>query len=356
MEIQTHNRLTKFEVVTNKRTVDAIINILYDNLTIGLYGYKMFEPGNCTECLDIAIRDNYLVTPHIMGINCWMIFVEIDNVKHQVFINKRDLKHLKKQIDYNTLKIYTFKFAASQTDKLFPLTVFSGKFIHHDGNLVYNIMDVYFSKGISYLQMKLPEKMAKLNEKDTANGTTLLEYINNNLLQPVNQSMTIKMSSLYDMRQLGDLVFNKIKQSKLKINGLIFMPQLSGKIFIYINDDEFTALKTSNGQESYTKEYVHLSIPAIPLQFRNELQLDGQFENTFVLRKTKIADVFEIYNHLYQAPRLYMNIYDGNKVGIAHIPNINTSYYCKKKGDQLELFVNKCIYNVQFKKWQPIIE
>ena len=84
-------------------------------------------------------------------------------------------------------------------------------------------------------------------------------------------------------------------------------------------------------------------------------QLDNDLTNTFVLRKTSIADVFELYKYD-NKEKIYLNLTKDKRIGIAHIPDIKTSHYCKEIGDKNEIFINKCIYNTKFKKWMPIIE
>ena len=353
MEVQTFNKLSKFETITNKRIIDAVINIIYDHLNVSTFGYKMIDAINCISSLDLLIKDHndYLVVPHIMGINSWMIFLEFEGKTISVCLSKKDIKHFKKQIDYNSLKIYTFnlKVNAQLKKKLFPFSIFDGKFIMGVDNILsYNVLDIFYLAGESQLNVPIKSKIINFAKEMISD---INEGITNNI------EFNIKMIGIYDLEQLADLTFNKIKQSKLKINGFIFLPILSGKTLIYINDADFTNLRQHLSETpALFTNYKSLNVPAIPLHMRIENRQDGDFKNNFVLKKTKTADVFEIYYCLLEYKnKLHLNISEQNRVGIAHMPDIKTSQYCKQKGDQYEIFVNECVYNNKFNKWQPNI-
>ena len=42
---------------------------------------------------------------------------------------------------------------------------------------------------------------------------------------------------------MSDLVYNKIRNSDFKINGITFLPIRSNRVYIYINDTEFENIK-----------------------------------------------------------------------------------------------------------------
>lgn len=341
MEIQTFSKLSTFKEITNNSIKDSIINMIYENLNVSNFRYQLLDDNKSFESIK---KEQLYITPHIMGVNCWLIFCEIDGKRYQCFINKKDLKFYQNQMNPNNYKLYNFWFDHINNKELYPLTIFDGKFINNGtdpNNLTYLISDIYVKGGVKMLTSKLIDKIYDIE--------TLLPKINNGL----DQKFIIRGSSIYNMDQLGDLIFNKIKNSKLKINGLIFMPERSGKTYIYINDTEFIQLRSTSYNNF--KEYVSLSIPAIPISMQCiPNQTDNQLVNEFVLRKTNISDVYEIYEYS-NKDKIYLNLTKEQKVGIAHISDIKTSHYCKKMGDDLEIFINKCVYNNKFKKWMPIV-
>jgi hypothetical protein len=117
---------------------------------------------------------------------------------------------------------------------------------------------------------------------------------------------------------------------------------------------DITIYRNNTPNEIICREYTSLSVPAIPIQMSVTNQLDETLNKEFILKKTDISDVFEVYNIL-NKEKIYLNIKKDNKVGICAIPNIKTSHYCKMMGDKYEIFINDCTYNTKFKKWMPLI-
>lgn len=343
MEVQTLNKIGSFNEVTNNSIKNIIINTLYSELNISNLRYQLVDNYNN---LEIIKKEPFYVTPHIMGVNCWVIFLEHERKRYQVIINKKDLKFFQNQININQIKIYSFYYnhQINSVNELYPLTVLDGRFVNNgqDNSLIYSIQDIYIMSGNKLLNRNLLDKIA------------LIDQVIPNINKGLDNKFTIKVIGVYNIENIGDLIFNKIKNSKLKINGLIFLPEKSGKTYIYINDNEFIQLRLQTSNNLISKQYNNLSIPTIPLQMSNKLQLDYTLTNEFVLRKTDIADVFEIYN-LINKDKIYLNLSKENRMGIAHIPDTKTSHYCKMMGNTQEIFINKCIYNNKFKKWMPII-
>jgi len=330
--------------ITNNNIKNSIISLIYQEINVSNFRYQILE----NNTIDLIKKDTYYITPHIVGSNCWIIYCQINSIKYQVILYKKDLKPIKNQINVQSIKIYEFKYNNLDKDiiKLYPLTVFDGKFImiNEDAinKYIFLIQDMYCYDNQKMITKKLPDKVKVIEG--------LLQSLNTGL----DKSFIIKLSGIYTFDQIGDLIFNKIKQSKLKINGLIFLPEKSGKILLYINDNDFNMLRNNIPSESICKNYASLSVPSIPLQMSIEKQLDKHLISTFVLRKTNIPDVFEIYK--YENEKIYLNLKKENYIGICHIPDIKTSHYCKMMGDTHNIFVNKCNYNYKFKKWTVMID
>lgn len=345
MDIQINNKINSFKEITNNIIKTNLINTIYNELSVSNLRYQLLDKN-----IDFLRKDIFYVTPHIIGIPCWLIFCEINEIKYKIIINKKDLKYYANQMIPNQIKISIFEYdnKSDESRLLYPLTVFEGRFINslnennQQVNLTYLISDIYIYGGKKILTKKLPDKIIIIEK--------LLPILNSGL----DNNFNIKLAGIYDMEQLGDLIFNKIKNSKLKINGLIFLPERSGKTFIYINDNDFSNLKNKVPNDIICKEYSSLSVPAIPIQMSVKNQLDTDLVNTFVIRKTNITDVFELYNYV-NKEKLYLNLTKDNRIGIAHIPDMKTSHYCKMMGDKNEIFANKCIFNTKFKKWMPYI-
>lgn len=354
MEIQTLNKMTTLKEITNIEIKTRLLTMIYEKLSIASFKYQLLDDITSFEILK---KENiYHITPHIMGINCWLIFFENAGKRYQCIIHKKDLKHHMNQLNINNITIYTFWFNhqnAKNISALYPLTIFDGKFIiNTQNNLTYNITDMYIYGGNLSLSDNLPNKISKI---ENILQTIIIPHM---IEHNEKKNFDIKIASIYKTEQIGDLIFNKIKASKLKINGLIFLPIKSGKTYIYINDSAFTSLRTQYTETSLDqdiKKCISLSIPAIPLHMSstNDKFIDKQLVNEFIFKKTNISDVFELYKCI-NKEHLYLNIDKNNKIGIAYIPDISTSHMCKKLADEKEIFLHKCVFNVKFNKWMPI--
>jgi len=353
MENVIYNKLTvSFNELTNRSIKESLINTVYSQLNINNFRYQLLDDNKLLEPLK---KDSFYVTPHIIGVNCWIIFYQLNSTKYHFIINKKDLKMYVNQMNPNQYKIYNFIFNDSNTsDKLYPLTILDGKFINNGidpNNLTFILMDVLVYGGKKYTNNKMIDSNPELSK------ITLFETLLPILNITSNMKFTFKLASIFKYDQLGDLIFNKIKNSKLKINGLIFLPEISGKIYIYINDTEFNHIKTNNISD-IGQQYLALSIPAIPIHMSiQETQLDNQLINTFVVHKTSITDVYELYQYnIKEESKIYLNLNNNGRIGIACIPDIKTSHYCHFKSLNNEIFINKCIFNHKTNKWQPICD
>ena len=339
MERQIFNKFTKFNEIIDINLKNSIINIIYSNINTFNLKYQII---NNISSLEIIKKNNYLVTPHINGTHSLLIIVELYKQKYQCIINKKDIKYYKNQINISAIKIYNFwtKSIVPELMNLYNLTILDGRFIIVDDTLNYLLFNVHVLNGNSLHTLTIQNKFKIIDN--------ILTMLNKNLFT----QFIIKIITIYSLQELEFMIFDKIKNSRLKINGLIFLPEKNEKSYIYINDNEFNLLKE---QIPYFDTYSNLKIPNIPKSLYDDVQLDKNNIQTFVCKKTIIPDVIELYKYTNYL-NLYNNIIITNRIGIAHIPNIAISQYCKIKCIKNDVFINKCIYNIKFNKWTPIIE
>lgn len=348
MEIQTANKLYKLKELTNIYIKEYIISLIYSNLNVSTFKYQLIDDNTS---LSMFSNDTYYLTQHIMGINCWIIFYEYESKRYQCIINKKDLKYNQSQIDIANLKIYTFWFnqkTLSNINTIYPLTILDGKFIVNTASsniLTYLISDIYIRGGTICLTENIIDKLKMFNN-----------VLQTSIIPAMSSDFEIKIIDIFKINQIGDLIFNNIKSNKLKINGLVFLPIKSGKTYIYINDLEFSNLRnnyTLSSIDIAIQQCLHLSVPAIPINMSVEQQLDTQLSNNFILKKTNISDVYELYK-LIDPTTLYLNIKKTNKIGIACVLDIKTSHLLKHYSNENDIFIHKCIFNEKFNKWMPI--
>ena len=339
MEHQILNKYSKFNEVTDINLKNALLNIIYNN--INPYHLKYKYINNYSQ-LEIIKTNKYLVTPHINGTCCLLIIVELYKQKYQCIINKKDIKYYKNIIDISSIKIYNFWINSVHSDLLYlyNLTILDGRFIIAEDNLNFILYNVYVLNGKNLHNLTIFNKFKMIDNILTLMNETLFSQF------------TIKLTTLNSLQELEYIIFDKIKNSKLKINGIIFLSEKNEVSFFYINDIEFNYLRN---QSPKIEEPVNLDLPVIAKSIYDDVQLDENTKCVFVCKTTNIPDVFELYR-LINKNEIYNNISSSNRIGIAHIPNISISQYCKKRSTNTDIFINNCIYNKKFNKWTPIVE
>ena len=152
-----------------------------------------------------------------------------------------------------------------------------------------------------------------------------------------------KICRLYKFHELPDLVFNKIKQTELKINGIMFLPEITGKYYIYTNETEFDEIKSSSSEITVIKK---------------SSKSTSISEVEFYMKKTSTPDVYELYeaentSELTGTENLTHNLV---KEGIAHIPNMSTSHYFRNIFRNKNMIKVNCIRSEKFNKWIPLCD
>ena len=188
-------------------------------------------------------------------------------------------------------------------------TVFDGKIIKNDNTFL--ISDCYYLNGEDMHAVELKKKF---------------NIINNILNDILELNFNIKLVTLYKYSDIPKLVFENMKKTNLKVNGLIFLPNYSGKFYIYVNDTEFDNIKNNN-------------------QVQINKNLNSECD--FFIKKTKIPDVYELY---------FDSSYGNVKEGIAHVPNMKTSRFCKELLKHQDMVKIKCVKSIKFNKWVPLCQ
>lgn len=334
------NNIKNIELLKLNNEKNYIIDLLYDNINFYNIKYQLISQ---IENLDELKQNEFYVIPHLLGIPCILI---LDNkFDCPIAIIKKNLKFYKNQININNIQMY--KLYDLKSCKFNKKTIIDGKFsIINDNSIIYCIHDIYMYEDRKYFTELLIKKYKSCE--------SLCDILNNS-----SSIITFKFVSLYTYDQLPMLIYEKIRNSKFKINGLIFLPIRTGKSFIYINDNEFSFIKSNYAD--FLKKYEYLDVPDIPLNIYYddcEKFVDNNKKKELLIKKTKISDVYELYDIKIndESPNLYLNITQDNYIDIAHVPNIATSHFLKNKTDEINIFKCTCIYSPKFRKWIPIIK
>ena len=288
-----------------------VLDKIYNNVNFQKIRYQIL---NNRSYLDEIKSSKHYITPHFQGYNYLLVFMVINNVKYNLLIMK-NLKFWKEQNNIQDIKIYKFDTNNSYIDYS-TISIFDGKMINNSNKSSFIINDIY-NKTMENLT--LPEKLEQVND------------ILNKIKVNDNHNFDCKVCRLYNFSELPDLVFNKLKITELKINGLMFLPEYTGKYYIYTNDTEFDELKNNSNN--------NVTITIKKTNTNSEIE--------FYMKKTNVPDVYELYDN--DETNLV-------KEGIAHIPNMKTSHYFRNIFQNKNMIKINCIKSDKFNKWIPICD
>jgi hypothetical protein len=288
-----------------------VLDKVYNSVNFQKIRYQLL---NNKSYLDDIKNSKYYITPHFQGYNYLLVFMVINNVKYNLLIMK-NLKFWKEQNNIQDIKIYKFDTNNSYIDYS-TISIFDGKMINNSNKSSFIINDIY-NKTMENLT--LPEKLDQVNN------------ILNKIKVNDNHNFDCKVCRLYNFSELPDLVFNKLKTTELKINGLMFLPEYTGKYYIYTNDTEFDELKNNSNN--------NVTITIKKTNTNSEIE--------FYMKKTNVPDVYELYDN--DETNLV-------KEGIAHIPNMKTSHYFRNIFQNKNMIKINCIKSDKFNKWIPICD
>lgn len=280
---------------------------------------------NSRVYLDEIKSSPHYITPHFQGYNFLFGFIKLNGIKYNVLVFK-NLKYRKEQNNNQDLKIYKFDCLANSGCGIENLysgtgTFFDGKLIASGNRSTFLIHDMYMLGGNQVSNLTLPEKLDKISS------------VIDRFVIHSSHYFDCKVCRLYTFDQLPDLVFNKLKLTDLKINGLMFLPELTSKYYIYTNESEFDELKAKGGQiVTVTKKSSSAS------------------EVEFYMKKTSTPDVYELYEPEGENSTQLI------KEGIAHIPNMITSHFFRNVFRDKNMVKVNCLRSEKFNKWIPLCD
>lgn len=295
-----------------------LIEYLYINLDLYNIRYCIMKT---TEHAQQLKQQPYHITPHFHGYNYFLVFKKLsDNITRAYLIFRMDLKFTINDINPNNIKIYRLNTVNYNIDD-YDNTIIDGKLVYKKEQKIFLINDIFYFGGQKYLSMKILDKFNIIDP--------YIQQINKIL----NYIFDTKLIRIYKNSEMNDLVYNKIKNSDFKINGLVFIPHRTGKILIYINDTEFENIKNNPNLD--------LVSSITNVKFSNNTKLNKQ---TLLLQKTQIIDVYEVFT----LDKIY-------RFGICCIPNIDLSHKLRNHFKNSDHLITECEFNNKFLKWMPII-
>jgi hypothetical protein len=304
---------------------NKIIDFLFDSLDLKKYRYVMLNNDHQKKFKYLK-QNNHYVSPNYKGYNYFLLFTIINKNNYCVIIDKKKLSYHKNQIDIKNIPIIKVKIMTSKS--IFNGSIFDCKFIRNKNSSIMLLKDCFYIMGNCILDMEMKNKMIYLDN-----------IIKNQFNDDPCDNFKILINKLFDYKDLKKLVKEIIPSCSFASQGLVFFPKFSGITIIHIEKKiEKVNITTNVKNDSYHMIYNLVNfLKSRTYSYEN----DGKSKKMF-LKKTEITDVYDVYEKE-----------DGERLGIAHIPNLKISHMCQNliKNEFVEF---NCIYNKKFNKWTPI--
>ena len=306
---------------------NKILDYLFNTINLSKLRYGILDS---IQKLKYLQENEHYATPNYKGVNYFLLFTTIVDKHYAVLINRKKLSYHRNQVDIKN--VFIVKIQVNTNMNIFTGTLFDGKIIKKDNKYHFLIHDCFSIMGKKMFDMEMDQKMLYLND-----------VINTNLSQNSSNNFTFKLNKLYKYCDLPELIEKIIPLCGIESNGIIFYPKKSGNSIIYIDkkQDKVTIESSQNEVvESKTFDLIYNFTDF--LKSRVYSYEKESKHKIFLISKTSIPDVFELYNKK-----------DEPKIGIAHIPNLKISQYCDNNINTPFTKVN-CVYNGDFDKWIPL--
>jgi hypothetical protein len=306
-----------------------VIDYLYSKLDLSKYRYIML---NNVQKLKFLQDNEHYVSPNFRGYNYLIMMLTINDKQHCVAIDRKKLSYHKSQLDWKTIQIFQINIKTSES--IYSGTIFDGKLIQTQNEYVFLIQDCFYLMGKKMLEMEMHQKMVHLDsilknhfkkDKDS--------YCNN---------FDFKLNKLYNYSELENLISGLPKLS-IGTNGIMFYPKFSGINVLHIEKKTEKVDISSNNNEVIEQKSYHIIHDFVDFLKSRNYSYESNGKNRILwLSKTLIPDVYDIAEKE-----------NGDKEGIALIPNLKTSQMCDDIiGDKPVKF--NCTFSNKFKKWIPL--
>lgn len=317
-------------LVLDNNIKQKVIDYLYGSINLSKFRFTML---NNIQRLEFLKENEHYVSPSFKGFNYFLIFMNIDDKKYCVAIDRRKLNYHKDQVDMKS--IFIVRVIAKVNETIFNGTIFDGKLIESKDKFIFLIQDCLYLTGKKIIEVEMEEKMKQLD-------TTLKLYFSNS---SICDNFVFKLNKLCKYNELEELVNTTIPNCPIPCNGLVFFPKKSGISIIHIEkkiDKVNIETTQTDNQIVESKTYDMIYNFTEYLKSRIYSYEKGTKKRQFWLSRTNIPDVYSLSEKQI-----------GEKTGIAHIPNIKISHMCNSiiKDEPVKF---ECVFHTKFKKWIPI--
>jgi hypothetical protein len=305
------------------------IDFLYSNIDLSKFRYIML---NTIQKLKYLQENEHYVSPNFRGYNYLLLMFTYNEKQYCVAIIRKKLSYHKDQLDMKSIQVIQFNMNVS--DIIYTGSIFDGKLIQNNNEYIFLIQDCFYLMGKKMLEMELSQKMVYLDSIiKTHFKKNKKSYCNN---------FEFKLNKLYKYSELEELISNLPKLT-INTNGIIFYPKFSGINNIHIEKkNDKIDINTNNNEIIEQKSYHIIHNFVDFLKSRTYSYESNNKIKMLWLSRTNIPDVYDISEHE-----------NGDKLGIALIPNLKISLMCDEIINEQPVKFN-CIFCNKFKKWIPL--
>lgn len=316
-------------ILADMDTKQKVIDYLYSKVDLSKHRYIML---NNLQKLKFLQDNEHYVSPNFKGYNYLIIMCTINGKQGCYAIDRKKLSYHKSQIDVKGLSM--FQIDVKTSDTIFSGTIFDGKIIQLSNEHVFLIQDCFYLMGKKLLEMEMNEKMSHLDSifkihfrKDKGS------YCDN---------FDFKLNKLYTYDLLEKLI-ESLPNLPIGSTGIIFFPKFSGINVIHLEKKlEKVDINTNNNEVIEQKSYHVIKDFVDFLKSRTYSYESTGKTKILWLSRTIIPDVYDIAEKE-----------NGNKLGIAMIPNLKISQMCDEIINDKPVKFN-CVFSPKFKKYIPV--
>lgn len=307
--------------IVNILKAQAIELSLYPEVIEKLYAAyphadTRYEMVTNMEQLRLIRDNNCYFSIQYQGVAYILFFCYLDingsKKRMNILISKKELKKTAEQNKMNEIKMYNVYIPFVSEEYYENGAILDGKMTKsQDSNKIshsFLIHELYYE---SYKDMDLMEKHQIIRKDFIPNFSTL--------------KLDFKLSRIYDISLIPEVLFEKLQHSKNKAIGLMFLFRKTRSYYVFSNETDFDLVRRK------------LPLPNIK-SYDNSVQ-------EFKMECTPSTDVYNLYD-----------LTDNTSIGLACIPNIETSHYFRKQFKHNGIIKVKCIRSDKFDKWVPLVD
>lgn len=306
-----------------------VIDWLYSKLDLSKHRYNIL---NTIQRLEFLQKNTHYVSPNFKGFNYLLLFLTLEESSICIAIDRKKLSYHKSQIDMTTIQL--FQLNIKTDDSIFQGSIFDGKMIQTNNGYIFLIQDCFYLMGNKMLDMNMNKKMDHMNNlMNTQFKKSSDMYCKN---------FEFKLNKLYQYNELESMIEN-IPKLSFQSNGIVFYPHKSGITVLFIEKKNDTVAISSNNMEKIEQKSYHIINDFIDFLKSRSYSYEANSKMKHMwLNRTIVPDVYDISEKD-----------NGEKIGIALIPNLKTSQMCDNLVLEAPVRFN-CVYCNKFKKWIPL--